>query len=367
MGLSWVATEAKTGIIIADLPDLDVKSVKSVIGRYDTTPATLPLPTAPENWLRATQAGATHLHLLADNPNDPAHGIPLWGARVTTRERTEGDVVQMTLATLESYTDVRYVGDYAPVGVGQNSIISAIFAAYVIAGTPNGGVPFRVVTSGTNTARDRTYQNQNNTTVYSSLQDLMGVIGGPEWTVGWEWQTSPERITPVLYVSSRIGTASTSPAAVFEMPGPVKTFKYMENFANGKGANLVIASSSGTTTARPQSAPQSVVDGARPTIEYRWTPSTSISDVATLNSYALAAVTAMDGGTNSVEMSAVMAEAPQLGTDWFIGDDLGYSIGVTGVVPAFPAGFAGVARAIGFQVDISDIPVITPILAGSNV
>ena len=43
MGLYWVATDARTGNVIGDLPDLDVASVKSLIGRYDTTTAKLPL------------------------------------------------------------------------------------------------------------------------------------------------------------------------------------------------------------------------------------------------------------------------------------------------------------------------------------
>lgn len=363
MALSWVSTEAETGVIIADLPLLDVPSVKSVIGRYDTTTATLPLIEAPENWEQATEKGATHLILLSDNPADPSHPIPLWGGRVTKRTRTGGDTISLSLATLESYLDCRFVGDYAPVAVGQNTIISNLMTSYVTTGT-NGGVPFRIVTSGTNTARDRTYQNQGNKTVYSAMQDLMGVIGGPEWTVGWEWQTAPERITPVLYVSSRLGNAvpvGLGPAATFEMPGPVTDFEYVEDYSNGKGANLVVASSSGTTAARPQSAPQSVTDLARPTLEYRWTPSTSISDISTLNAYALAAVQAMGGGSNAIALTAIMAEAPQLGIDWNIGDDIGFSI----TAPAFPNTLSGTGRAVGWEITISNTPTIAPIVASA--
>lgn len=364
MGLYWLSTEARTGRVIADLPNLDVGLVKAVIGRYDTTTATLPLPGAPVDWERATQPGAAVLWLLADNPNDSAHGIPLWGGRVTARDLSADDTIGLSLATVESYFDARYVGDVTFAQIGQNTIISNLVASYAVAGSPNGGMPFRVVTSGTDTLRDRTYQNQNNTTLYSVMQDLMGVIGGCEWTTGGEWQVSPERITPVLYVGSRLGSpvlTGQAPNAVFDMPGPVTQFKYRQDFSTGKGANLVVASSSGTTAARPQSAPQTVVDLARPTIEYRWTPSTSISDVTTLNSYASAAVAAMDFGTNAIELTAVIAEAPKLGVDWFIGDDIGFNL----VAPALPNGLVGTARAIGWQIDISTTPVITPILTGN--
>ena len=368
MGLFWVATEAKTGLIIGDLPDLDVATVKSVIGRFDTTSGTLPIPSAPENWDRATLPGAAHLILLMDNPADPTHGIPLWGARITGRERTEGDTITLTLATIESYLDARYMGDYAPVSVGQNTLISVIVNTWVTTGT-NGGLPLRIVTSGADTPNSRTWANLDNKPVYSVLQDLMGSTGGPEWTFGWEWQSNPERITPVFYVGARLGVAvpvGQLPNATFEMPGPVKSFKYKENYASGKGANVVIASSSGTTTARPQSTPQTFVDALRPTIEHRFTPSTGVSDVPALTTYAASALAAMKTGTNGVELSAIMAEAPQLGVDWSVGDDIGYQIGVTGFVPSVPRGLIGVARAIGFQIDISTTPVITPILSGTG-
>ena len=367
MGLSWVATEAKTGIIIADLPLLQVDKVKSVIGRYDSTPATLPLPEAPENWLRATQAGATNMILLADNPADPAHGIPLWGGMVTIRKRTAGNLIPMTLASLESYLDRRYVGDYAPVGVGQNDIINYLMTNYVIAS----GVPFRVAFSGSGTARDRTYADQDNMTVYSAMQNLMGVIGGPEWTVGWEWQANPERITPVMYVSSRIGTAApaaSGPNATFEMDrlgGPVTDFLYTEDYSNGKGATSVIANSTGTTAARPRSAPQSIADLSRPKFEYRFTPSTSISVTATLDSYALAAVTALDGGTNSIGLSGEIPDSPRLGIDWNIGDDIGYQLGMDGSLPSLPGGISGIARAVGWEMTLGNTQIITPIIAGS--
>jgi hypothetical protein len=210
-------------------------------------------------------------------------------------------------------------------------------------------------------------------TVYSALQDLMGVQGGPEWYVGWEWQTSPERITPVLYVGDRIGTAVTpgmGANATFEMPGPVSSFHMFEDFSNGKGANTIMAVSSGQGTSRPQSTLAIFADPNRPTVEFRWTPSTSISDTATLNAYANAALNQIEQGSVTLSMSAAVADpgCPQLGVDWALGDDIGYSIGGldgngNDTVPAFPGGISGTGRAIGYTLTLSETSMITPVLA----
>ncbi len=373
MGLSWVATEARTGAIIADLPDLAVERVKRSLGRYEVSPAFLPVPTAPVNWERATLPGGSNLILLADNPDDPAHGIPVWGGMVTRRTRGHGDTVSLSLATLEAYLDRRFVGDVLFTGVGQNDIILDLIENYIVLD----GIPIRVqnTTAGVGMLRDREYKDQDDMTVYSALQNLMGVIDGPEWTIEWEWQHLPERITPILYVGDRIGVAvpeGLGPAATFEIPGPVSEISYVEDYSDGKGANDVVATSSGQGDVRPQSAHQVVEDLERPTFEFRYTPSTSITEVATLTEYAVGAVTALATGTSSVALSAAQTAAPRLGVDWAIGDDVGYQIGGhdengRDTVPAFPGGFSGVARAIGWELTLGNTPILTPILAGSEV
>jgi hypothetical protein len=154
------------------------------------------------------------------------------------------------------------------------------------------------------------------------------------------------------------------------MPGPVKSFQLVEDFTDGKGANAIMAVSSGVGTSRPQSSLQVFADPQRPTIEFRWTPSTSITDTATLNTYAAAALTQIRQGSVTLSMSAVASDpaCPKLGADWGLGDDLGYNIGgqdANGVetVPAFPGGITGTARAIGYTLAVTETPILTPVLA----
>lgn len=380
MGYTWVAVDIETGNVLNDLPDLTdglggTITVAQTLGRYETGTCGLPLPTAPPEWQRSTLPMGAAIVLLVDNPNDPTHGIPVWGAHINRRTRDESDLVQLSFATPEAYFDRRFVGNSPFTNVGQNTIVQTLVNNYVAAG-PAGGLPIRVqvVTSGAGTLRTRTeYTDQADKSVYSALQDLMGVQGGPEWYVGWEWQTNPERLTPVLYVGDRIGIAATaglSPSAWFEMPGPVKSFQMVEDFTDGKGANAIMAVSSGVGTSRPQSSLQVFADPNRPTVEFRWTPSTSITDTATLNTYASAALGQIQQGSVTLSLSAVASDpaCPQLGADWGLGDDLGYHIGgldANGVdtVPAFPGGISGTARAIGYTLTVSETPILTPVLA----
>lgn len=387
--LSWLSVDTKTGLVIADLPDLSVGSVKSTLGRYESCTVSLPLPTAPENWERAILPLASNLILLQDN-------LPVWGGVITQQPRTHGDTLELPVATIEAYMDRRYVGDEDFVQVGQNDIVVALVNKYAAAG-PNGGIPIRVqvVNGGAGKLRDRHYKDQDDKTLYSVLTDLMGVEGGPEWTIGWEWQHNPERITPVLYVGDRVGKAVTpglAPAATFEMPGPVTRFERMLDYSAGNGANVVMATSSGQGDVRPQSTPVVAADPGRPTVEFRFTPSTSIEDSTTLDEYARAASAALATGTVSLSMSAAITVkgCPQLGVDWAIGDDIGFSIGgledgplldvfgdsfretfgmptVRESVPAFPGGYRGTARCIGWELTLGNTPTITPTLTiGAN-
>lgn len=387
LSYSWVACDLKTGVVLDDLPLLDgsqpgsnVQLLQS-LGRYETTNVSLPLVNAPTNWQRDTLPGATTMVCLQQSYDTAGNmlgsPVPVWGAGVTSANLDQSDAVQLTLTTIEGYMDRRYTGDQTFTATGQNDIVNALVTN--MASGPNGGIPITVqyVTAGSGTPRDRTYADQDDKTVYSALTDLMGVQGGPEWWVGWTHLTAPERYVPVLYVGDRIGqpaTAGLAANASFDMPGPVQSFQLIRDYSDGKGANAVMAYSSGQGTTRPQSPVQTFTDPVRPTYEYRWTPSTSIIDTTTLTGWATSALTQMQAGSTALAMSAIASDkgCPQLGVDWNIGDDIGFSIGGLDqngrdTVPAFPGGVSGTARCIGWQLELSNTPIITPVLAGPQI
>jgi len=371
---SWLAVEARTGVVIADLADLACEKVSVQIGTYTTTTATLPVGTrrTPENWLRATLPGATFLVVV-----DDASDLPVWGGLVTKRARNEGDTIALSLATAEAYFDRRYVGDEVfgqeepLVGVDQNVIAATLVRRYIAAGS-NGGLPIRVEVLGApGVSRARTYTDRSDKTVYSVLSELMAVDGGPEWTVGWE--RVEQRILPVFRVGSRLGTAAAAglaPNATFEIPGPVSEVELEEDYSSGGGATDVLATSSASADERPQSRHIVTRDTERPTYELRFSPSTSITGTATLDAHATARAAAVRDGALALSLGSVTKHAPRVGVEWNAGDDIGYVVGGPDrfgreTVPAFPGGIAGVARAVGWELHFASGKApekITPVL-----
>lgn len=399
MGLSWVACESRTGRLIERLPGLACRKVGVTLCRYEAAEGlSLPLPDAPPSWVRATEPMASFLVLVDDE-------APQWGGMIDDAPQVaELDYVPIAAATIEAYFARCYVGDRDFEGVGQNLIAKALIEEFVATG-PNGGIPIRVeVVGGDGEPRDRHYKDSANQTVYSQLQELAGVTGGPEWTVGWERSVVDGEVyyTPVFYVGDRIGSSPAdglAPAATYRMPGPLRSFRRGRGWKTGKGANHVVAYSSGTGDSVP-SASHTVADPDRPTVAFRFTPSTNITESDTLDAHAQRKAADLSRGERAISMVADYESSPKFGVDWFIGDDIGYSVGgtvsgprqvvVTGdavtewaeetagaaavttetqsweSVPAFPGGARGIERALGWRLNLDGVPTIEPILAGGE-
>lgn len=363
MGLHWVACEMSTGRVIADLPDLRVSSaLRQTIGRYETATVELPVVTAPDDWARATLEGFAQLVALDDSSGQET--IP-WGGYVSSHKRVaaadSGAVAELSLVTMEGYFDRRVVGDETYTGTEQCAIVQDLAQSYAA-----DSIPLQFNVTGGSTLRDRAYADMDDKTLYSALTDLMGVQGGPEWTISWVRLDSPTRYVPVLNVADRLGSAvpagMAGPGAQFSMPGSVISVELVRDFSAGAGANDVVATAASQNDVRPQSPHQVGVADGRPKFEYRWQPSSSITDVDTLTAHAQRALAAMQSGSVAVTLTsrrsdAVGAVVPRLGVDWLIGDDIGYDI----THSAFPEGLVGVGRAVGWEIDV-EADTVAPIL-----
>jgi len=361
MALTWVACKALTGEVITDLPDLEVSSVSRLMGQYTSAEASLPLPTAPPEWERCTVEKGTFYVLVDDTDTDNPVGV--WGGLVTLSKRTHGDRVSLSLSTLEAYFDTRFVGDVTYTSIDQCAIVASLVTAYAA-----DSLPIRVEYTPSSTTRTRTYLDVEDKSLYSVLNELSAVDGGPEWTIEWEQTLTPTvRWTPVIRIADRIGSAVTpglNPSAVFDMPGGgVTEVEYVRDYTSGNGATDVVAVSTAVGDVRPASPHQVSSDPDRLRTEFRFTPSTSITNVSTLTSHARQALAYMKNGAVSLSLSGVADKLPRLGSDWFTGDDVGYQIDAT--VPAFPGGLSGTARAIGWSLTLGSMPVITPILVST--
>lgn len=359
MTLSWVSVNANDGSIIADLPGLiPGGALKRTIGRAETQTATLPLGKtqvpkgaafrgAPKNWRQATRKKAVFLTALDEDE------VPVWGGMVTERQTTHKTGVELSLETAEGYFQDRFVGDEAFYTWPQNDIVEYLVLKYAAAD----GIPIRVVKlPGPNPVRGRTYLDRDDKTLGSILDELSGIIGGPEWTVGWEWVGAG--LGMVLYVGARIGAPAPEglhPAARFYLPGSVQDVTLVESYRRGEGANDVMATSSGSGDARPQSSHHSNPGDLRPKVEFRWSPSTSITNTDTLEDHCARALAGMKDGTVALAITATRKKAQKLGTVWDMGDDVGFDL--TG--PAWPDGLTGTARVLGLEITPT---TVTPIL-----
>lgn len=348
--LSWVSVDALTGNIIADLPTLRVDgALKRTIGRYESQTAVLPLDGAPPNWRTATRKKSVFLVALSEPLENEPRGEPVWGGMVTERTTSHKEGVGLALVTAEDYLNDRYMGDenyLAP----QNEIVEHLIGKYVI---PS-GIPMRVVKlPGANPERARTYLDKDDKTVYATLEELSGVIGGPEWTIGWEW-VDQQKLGLVLYIGARIGSAAPAglgPASWFHLPGNTTNAELTEGYKRGDGANDVMAVSSGSGDARPQSTHHTATTDGRPKIELRWSPSTSITELDTLEGHAARALTGLQDGTVALSITANRAES----TPFNLGDDVGFDL----TSWAWPDGISGTARAIGIEwTDTTITPVL---------
>ena len=349
--LSWVSVNANDGSIIADLPTLKVDGpLKRTLMRYESQTASLPLGDPddpndkgrpPGNWRQATRKGAVFLVAL-DEADENNVRRPLWGGMVIRRNTTHDGDVKLSLVSAEGYFDRVYVGNEQFAGIPQNTIVKTLVEAYAKTGAKR-GLPLRVeIVGGTGEPRGKEYTDAEDKTLYSVLTELSGMLGGPEWTVGWEW-VNASTLGMVVTVGDRIGSpppAGLGPAAQFFLPGSVTSVELDEGYGADEGANDVIAVSSGVDDARPQSPHQTNTADLRPRFEYRWTPDTNVSATDTLTSHAQRALAAMTDGTAALSFTANRAEGPKLDRDWRIGDDIGFDL----TAPAWPEPYSDAQR-----------------------
>lgn len=368
MALTWVACWAQSGIVIADLPGVEPTTVSTTMNGYTTAQAALPLPDAPLAWPQATKPFAAYWVLLDDE-------MPIWGGIVTRRVRSDGDKVTVALMDIPGYFLRRYVGDETFSDVDQCEIVETLVDTYV-----GDSLPIAVSASASATTRDRTYTDASDKTIFSVITELAGVINGPEWRIGWAEGTSGGQVTftPVLYVADRLGSEPPSgldPAVTFQAPGAlsnsgaaVTSATVTEGYGAGEGANDTLATSTAISDTRPESAHFTYADPDRLVAEYRFTPSTSITNTDTLDGHAEAALARMQEGRTGAEVSTVYAGDPKIDVDLVLGDTVGLVLGGTfndngdPAMPAFPEAYVATARLMGWSLTVGPEPVLTPTL-----
>lgn len=354
--VKWLGCDLTTGQIIERLPDLVPQGqISARLGAYTSAAFNLPIPlggngAAPRQWETATEPGRTMIVAVLG-------GLPIWAGIVLSRVGGTAGTVTLSCVTLEGYLDRRYVSDHDWVFEDDISVIASglIDDANVVE-----GIGFDVIAAPSLLLREREYLAQDDKTVYSALRELMGDEDGPEWTVTVGWSDSMQTaITKTLLVQQRIGIPSVDPSpefptgstnAVFSSTGSSNArYVFSEDFSAGRGANHVIAVGTGEGVSRPESSPardEVRLAAGWPRYELRYRPGSSVEEEA-LGGHAQRVISLMGAGARSLTISARADATPMLGTDWALGDDVGYKL----KGHRHPNGLNGVGRAIGWEFD----------------
>lgn len=374
MALQWVAADLSTGQVIADLPSV-VPSwpLRRTISNYDTGQVTLHLDGAPENWQRAVKAGASVLACYDDRiyPDGTQPNPIQWAGYVTnTDPQVTDDTVVVYLTTLEGYLNRRYVRDVTYTA-GWQSIVASLIGSYVTGGTlPGITLLLDHPDAGTVPTNPLVWQNTDNATVLTRINQLIGEFGG-EFTINWAWSTDGRSIVPTLQFGPRIGQATVAglgPAVTFDLPGCVTAASQPSSYADGDGANVITYYSSGQGDVTPYAADAVVADfDDRPAFEFRDSPVPSVTDTTRLHAFAVQALKVLSHGATPLSLTVTRENdfGRTYGIDWRMGDDIGYSIGGlddqgNDTVLAFPGGIRGGGRVIA--VELTDESSLTPIL-----
>jgi len=340
--LAWYGCDLRTGAIVEDLPALKPSGALSrKLGTATTLQMELTLAGAADGWDAATAPGRS-MFVAVDQDTD----IPLWAGAVLPREGGSGTTLQMGAATLEAYLDARYPGTQSLIGMDQASVVTALVTPALTSGPP-----FVIDAVSTGVTMDYLTDDGDDKTILSCLQEIMGLEGGPEWTVDVAWNATHSGFQFPLRIRSAIGAQSATPEAVFDYPGCVAEYVLSESYEQGKGATRVLARGEGEGTSRLTSTAQeatALIANGWPIWEYRYTPSTGITDPDQLEGHAAKSVALMAQGGQVWTLQGVASQAPRLGQDWGLGDSVRLAVDHS---PRHPDGIDFVARCWAWELE----------------
>lgn len=344
-GLQFLAVSLTSGVVLAEFPDLQVSKLSYRFEEVTSETVLIPWRNIPSNWGEATVPYSTAILLVRG-------ATVLWGGIVAKRERTlQGNGLSLTLATVEHYLDSVYVKDHVYSNRDQCEIVKDLVSTTLKGHRFN----LLVEASPSGIRRDRSYDADSNKTLLSAIQELSNVQNGPEWCTSWK--ADDGRYVPVLTVADRIG--SITPVTTFD-ESVMTSFRVLEDYSAGYGANVVWAVGSTTGETQLRSDVMVAEQSYRPVVEHVVNASSSIVQKETLNGHASSALQQLRDGTNTVDMTLSLMAAPIVYEEWKPGDVVAWT--VSDDDGRFSGFDHGEARVVGYDIDFSGVWTITPIL-----
>lgn len=342
-GFQFLAVSLADGVVLTEFPDLQVSKLSYRFEETTSETVTLPWMGIPSNWSEATIPYGVAILLVRDS-------TVLWGGIVVRRERTLTDGgLTLTLATVEHYFDSVYVKDHVYSDRDQCEIVSDLVTSTL----EDHRFVLDVESAPSGIRRDRTYEMSSDKTLLSALQELSNVQNGPEWCTSWHAVDGGYR--PVLTVADRIG--SSEPVTTFD-ESVMTSFKVLEDYTAGYGANMVVAVGSDDGEGQLRSDVMVAEQSYRPVVEHVVRASTSITQQETLNAHASSALQQLRDGTNTVSMTLSLMAAPIVYEEWKPGDVVRWTIADDN--GRFDGFDHGEARVTGYEINFSNVWTITP-------
>lgn len=344
-GFQFLAVSLTSGTVLAEFPDLQISKLSYRFEETTSGTVMLPWRNIPSNWVDATIPYGVAILLVRGS-------TVLWGGIVVKRERTlQGSGLSLTVVTVEHYLDSVYVKDHAYSNRDQCEIVKDL-----VSSTLEGHrFMLSVEASHSSIRRDRTYEESSDKTLLSVLQELSNVQNGPEWCTSW--RVADGRYVPVLTVADRIG--SLTPVTTF-YESVMTSFKVVEDYTSGYGANMVWAVGSMTGEDQLRSDVMVADQAYRPVVEHGVRPSSSITRKETLNAHASASLEQLRDGTNTMSMTLSLLDAPIVYEEWRPGDVVAWTVADND--GRFTGFDHGEARVVGYDIDFSGVWTITPVL-----
>lgn len=345
VGFQFLAVSLTSGTVLAEFPGLQVPKLSYRFEETTSETMMLPWRDIPSNWVEATIPYGVAILLVRGS-------TVLWGGIVVKRERTlQGSGLSLTVATIEHYLDSVYVKDHTYSNRDQCEIVKDL-----VSSTLKGHrFMLSVEASPSRIHRDRTYEESSDKTLLNVLQELSNVQNGPEWCTSWRAVDSG--YMPVLTVADRIG--STVPVTTFD-ESVMTSFKIVEDYTNGFGANMVWSVGDSTGEDQLRSDTMVVEQSYRPVVEHVVRLSSSITQKETLNAHASASLRRLRDGTNTMSMTLSLLAAPIVYEEWKPGDVVAWTVADD---DGRFTGFAhGESRIVGYDIDFSGVWTITPML-----
>lgn len=344
-GFQFLAVSLISGTVLAEFPDLQVSKLSYRFEEVTSETMVLPWRNVPSNWVEATVPYGVAILLTRGS-------TVLWGGIVVKRERTlQGEGLSLTVATVEHYLDSVYVKDHVYSNRDQCEIVKDLVSTTL----KDHRFMLSVEASPSAVRRDRTYEADSDKTLLSALQELSNVQNGPEWCTSW--RAIDGGYTPVLTVADRIG--SVTPVTTFD-ESVMTSFKVVEDYTAGYGANAVWAVGDTTGEDRLRSDTMVVEQSCRPVVEHVVRPSASITRKETLDAHASASLRQLRDGTNTMSMTLSLLAAPIVYEEWRPGDVVAWTVADDD--GRFTGFSHGEARVVGYDIDFSGVWTITPTL-----